>query len=71
MLVLTSRVQFWNVKIATRRPASPLPLPSDSISGSLDAAGPPHYQEEEEHESPQSLREKQTKMEHQVYRVWT
>ncbi|KZV93139.1 RhoGAP-domain-containing protein [Exidia glandulosa HHB12029] len=63
--------KFWNVKIATRRPSSPVSLPSDSISGLIDAAGPPHYQEEEEQETPTSLREKQAKMEHQVYRVWT
>ncbi|EJD43757.1 hypothetical protein AURDEDRAFT_114556 [Auricularia subglabra TFB-10046 SS5] len=63
--------KFWNVKIASRRPASPLPAPSDSISGAIDGVARPPYQEEEEQESPQSLRDKQTRMEHQVYRVWT
>ncbi|KAH7106004.1 hypothetical protein BKA62DRAFT_688599 [Auriculariales sp. MPI-PUGE-AT-0066] len=68
--------KFWNVKIATRRPTSPLPLPppsSESFNGNADEPAQPTqptYLEEEERETAQSLRERQAKMEHQVTRVW-
>jgi hypothetical protein len=31
----------------------------------------PAYVEEEEHETPVTLKEKQLRMEQQVYRIWT
>lgn len=55
-------VQFWNVKVVSRRPNS-------SISGS-DAAEPA-FVEEEQRETHASLKDKQVRMEQQVYRIWT
>ncbi|OCB86376.1 RhoGAP-domain-containing protein [Sanghuangporus baumii] len=56
-------VQFWNVKISSRRPTS-------SNASTVDIHEP-HWKEEEERESPQSLKNKQARMEQQVYRIWT
>jgi len=56
-------LQFWNVKVVTRRPNSPL------ISG-VDMDQPAYF-EEEQRESHASLKDKQVKMEQQVYRIWT
>lgn len=55
--------QFWNVKIVSRRPNSP------SVTG-CDAPEPA-YAEEEQRETHASLKDKQIKMEQQVYRIWT
>ncbi|KIY52814.1 RhoGAP-domain-containing protein [Fistulina hepatica ATCC 64428] len=49
--------KFWNVKVVSRRPAS--------------VTGPAPYEEEEQRETHTSLREKQIRMEQQVYRIWT
>ncbi|KAK7012274.1 LIM-domain-containing protein [Favolaschia claudopus] len=53
--------KFWNVKVVSRRPTS-------TIDG--DHAEP-EYVEEEKRETPGSLKDKQVKMEQQVYRIWT
>ncbi|KAF9054366.1 hypothetical protein BJ165DRAFT_1438295 [Panaeolus papilionaceus] len=55
--------KFWNVKVNTRRPTS-------TISGEGDPGEPP-YVEEEARENPTTLKEKQVRMEQQVYRIWT
>ncbi|KAA1468848.1 RhoGAP-domain-containing protein [Dentipellis sp. KUC8613] len=55
--------KFWNVKINNRRPTSP--------SGSSPDLSQPPYAEEERRETPVSLKEKQFRMEQQVYRIWT
>ncbi|CAA7267418.1 unnamed protein product [Cyclocybe aegerita] len=52
--------KFWNVKVSTRRPTS--------IEGNTEE---PAYVEEEHRETPGSLKEKQVRMEQQVYRIWT
>ncbi|KAJ3809037.1 hypothetical protein F5876DRAFT_78137 [Lentinula aff. lateritia] len=52
--------KFWNVKVVSRRPMS--------IEGELEE---PEYVEEERRETPASLKEKQVRMEQQVYRIWT
>src|ERR1700722_3803690 len=54
--------QFWNVKVVSQRPTS--------IS-SVDDSDVPEVAEEEQHETPASLKEKQVAMEQQVYRIWT
>ncbi|KAF9462867.1 hypothetical protein BDZ94DRAFT_1309201 [Collybia nuda] len=55
--------KFWNVKVVSRRPTS---------SASLEGVGDdPPYMEEEQRETPASLKEKQARMEQQVYRIWT
>ncbi|KAK7061105.1 Rho-type GTPase activating protein Rga1 [Paramarasmius palmivorus] len=53
--------KFWNVKVVSRRPTS------------IDAGDheDPPYIEEEQKETPTSLKEKQIRMEQQVYRIWT
>ncbi|KAH9021711.1 RhoGAP-domain-containing protein [Lactarius deliciosus] len=51
--------KFWNVKVAPHWP------------GSLTSTTEPPYVEEERLESTASLKEKQIKMEEQVYRIWT
>ena len=56
-------VQFWNVKVSSRRPLS-----SASVDGGPDE---PAYVEEEHRETPVSLKDKQVRMEQQVYRIWT
>ncbi|KAL5513234.1 RGA1 [Sanghuangporus vaninii] len=55
--------KFWNVKISSRRPTS-------SNASTVDIHEP-HWKEEEERETPQSLKSKQARMEQQVYRIWT
>lgn len=60
---LTHLIQFWNVKVVSRRPTS-----SASLEG---VAEDPPYVEEEQRETPTSLKEKQVRMEQQVYRIWT
>lgn len=62
VLQLTLSPQFWNVKVVTRRPNS-------SVLQEADAE--PHYTEEERKETPPSLKERQIKMEQEVYRIWT
>ncbi|KZT65621.1 RhoGAP-domain-containing protein [Daedalea quercina L-15889] len=57
--------KFWNVKVVARRPALP---PSDDNSLSPDE---PPWVEEERRETPLSLKDKQIRMEQQVYRIWT
>ncbi|KAK7435963.1 Rho-type GTPase activating protein Rga1 [Stygiomarasmius scandens] len=52
--------KFWNVKVVSRRPAS--------LEGEHEV---PAYVEEEQRETPVSLKEKQVRMEQQVYRIWT
>ncbi|KAF9269024.1 RhoGAP-domain-containing protein [Marasmius fiardii PR-910] len=54
--------KFWNVKVVSRRPTS---------IDAGDQEGEPHYVEEEQKETPTSLKEKQIRMEQQVYRIWT
>ncbi|KAH6916254.1 LIM domain-containing protein [Coprinopsis sp. MPI-PUGE-AT-0042] len=56
--------KFWNVKVASRRPTS--------ITAEEGGEPPqPQYIEEESRESPTTLKDKQTRMEQQVYRIWT
>jgi hypothetical protein len=55
--------QFWNVKVVCRRPTS-----LASLEGEAEE---PAYVEEEQRETPASLKEKQVRMEQQVYRIWT
>ncbi|TFK26181.1 hypothetical protein FA15DRAFT_667679 [Coprinopsis marcescibilis] len=56
--------KFWNVKVASRRPTS--------ITAEEGGEPPsPQYLEEESRETPTSLKDKQTRMEQQVYRIWT
>ncbi|KAF8661306.1 hypothetical protein AX16_001404 [Volvariella volvacea WC 439] len=55
--------KFWNVKVVARRPTS-----STSLEGELDV---PAYVDQEQRETPASLKEKQLLMEQQVYRIWT
>ncbi|EDR14675.1 LIM domain-containing protein [Laccaria bicolor S238N-H82] len=56
--------KFWNVKVVSRRPTS---------SASVEGGEPeePAYVEEEQRETPQTLKDKQVRMEQQVYRIWT
>ncbi|OSX64291.1 hypothetical protein POSPLADRAFT_1045378 [Postia placenta MAD-698-R-SB12] len=58
--------QFWNVKVVARRPA----LPSNSEEFEGEPQEPP-WTEEERRETAISLKEKQIRMEQQVYRIWT
>ncbi|KZV72182.1 RhoGAP-domain-containing protein [Peniophora sp. CONT] len=55
--------KFWNVKIVSRRPQSLDPPP---VEGQEQP-----WAEEEARENPASLKEKQVRMEQQVYRIWT
>ncbi|KAI5121611.1 hypothetical protein M0805_001143 [Coniferiporia weirii] len=55
--------KFWNVKISSRRPTS-------STASTIDI-NEPVWKEEEEKETAQSLKNKQVRMEQQVYRIWT
>ncbi|KAI0741919.1 RhoGAP-domain-containing protein [Daedaleopsis nitida] len=61
--------KFWNVKVSSRRPTS-LPPPGAEDSENSQPPEPP-YVDEERKETAQSLREKQIRMEQQVYRIWT
>lgn len=56
-------VQFWNVKVVSRRPTS-----SASLAGEDED---PSHIEEERIETASSLKDKQVRMEQQVYRIWT
>ncbi|GJE90959.1 RhoGAP-domain-containing protein [Phanerochaete sordida] len=59
--------KFWNVKVNVRRPNSLLPS-----SESVDQPPPEQpWIEEEKRETPTSLKDKQIRMEQQVYRIWT
>ncbi|TBU30656.1 RhoGAP-domain-containing protein [Dichomitus squalens] len=60
--------KFWNVKVSSRRPTS---LPPPAEDGEPTQPTEPPYVEEERMETAQSLREKQIRMEQQVYRIWT
>ncbi|KAF5383736.1 hypothetical protein D9615_003521 [Tricholomella constricta] len=55
--------KFWNVKVVSRRPTSTAELEGEPQE--------PAYVEEEQRETPASLKEKQVRMEQQVYRIWT
>ncbi|KAJ7504494.1 LIM domain-containing protein [Mycena galericulata] len=55
--------KFWNVKVVSRRPTSIADLEGEP--------GDPEYVEEEQRETPTSLKDKQIRMEQQVYRIWT
>ncbi|KAI0693199.1 RhoGAP-domain-containing protein [Cerioporus squamosus] len=64
--------KFWNVKVSSRRPTSLLPPPGhEDGEGDQQQPSEPPYVEEERKETAQSLREKQIRMEQQVYRIWT
>lgn len=69
--------KFWNVKVASRRPtssASSITSPDTLTSPTSPNPQTPislSFQDEETQETPQSLREKQARMEQQVYRIWT
>ncbi|TFK71654.1 hypothetical protein BDN72DRAFT_869889 [Pluteus cervinus] len=54
--------KFWNVKVVSRRPTSAASLEGDLV---------PSYIEEEQKETAISLKDKQLRMEQQVYRIWT
>ncbi|KIM44940.1 hypothetical protein M413DRAFT_367036 [Hebeloma cylindrosporum] len=68
--------KFWNVKVSTRRPTSSV-TPPGSADGEQkqlhiqQQSQLPAYMEEEQRETPASLKEKQVRMEQQVYRIWT
>ncbi|CAL1714706.1 unnamed protein product [Somion occarium] len=62
--------KFWNVKVVTRRPNSGLLPPSENGEGEHEKVEP-EYVEEERKETATSLRDKQIRMEQQVYRIWT
>jgi hypothetical protein len=57
-------MQFWNVKLVSRR--SMVPSITDA-NGNLE----PMYADEERRENANTLRDKQVRMEQQVYRIWT
>ncbi|KAF7294406.1 LIM-domain-containing protein [Mycena kentingensis (nom. inval.)] len=54
--------KFWNVKVVSRRPTS---------TAEIEHQQEPEYTEEERQETPVSLKDKQIRMEQQVYRIWT
>ncbi|OCH93648.1 RhoGAP-domain-containing protein [Obba rivulosa] len=56
--------KFWNVKVVSRRPTPPL---EDADGNVLE----PPWAEEEQKENSNSLKDKQIRMEQQVYRIWT
>ncbi|KAN0105107.1 RhoGAP domain containing protein [Russula decolorans] len=55
--------KFWNVKVVSRRPTSLIEVPPDTSESA--------YAGEERRETHASLKEKQIRMEQQVYRIWT
>ncbi|THH30725.1 hypothetical protein EUX98_g3482 [Antrodiella citrinella] len=64
--------KFWNVKVVTKRPTSELmPPPIDGNDGENLPPNHETYVEEERTESQASLKDKQVRMEQQVYRIWT
>ncbi|KZT10069.1 RhoGAP-domain-containing protein [Laetiporus sulphureus 93-53] len=58
--------KFWNVKVVARRPA--LPPSTEDVDAKPEE---PPWAEEERRETSDSLRNKQIRMEQQVYRIWT
>ena len=64
-------IQFWNVKVSSRRPTSLPPPGHEEGEADHQQSIEPPYVEEERKETAQSLREKQIRMEQQVYRIWT
>lgn len=56
--------QFWNVKLVSRRSTTGSLL---GINGDVE----PVYVDEERRETAISLRDRQIRMEQQVYRIWT
>ena len=69
ILKLIILVQFWNVKVVTRKPA--ITPAADSEDADSAATAVPPWVEEEQKETPTSLKERQIRMEQQVYRIWT
>ena len=63
LIMIGSYLKFWNVKVVSRRPTSLTEAPSDLTE--------PPFTEEERRETHTSLKEKQNRMEQQVYRIWT
>lgn len=61
--MIGSSLKFWNVKVVSRRPSSLTETPPDLTE--------PPFTEEERRETHTSLKEKQIRMEQQVYRIWT
>ncbi|OBZ74014.1 Rho-type GTPase-activating protein 1 [Grifola frondosa] len=60
--------KFWNVKVSSRRPLSiPQPGAEDADGNAVESP----YIEEERRETASTLRDKQIRMEQQVYRIWT
>ncbi|ETW79001.1 hypothetical protein HETIRDRAFT_323512, partial [Heterobasidion irregulare TC 32-1] len=55
--------KFWNVKVVTRR--------SMNLTGQSMEVSEPLYADEERKETAATLKEKQVRMEQQVYRIWT
>lgn len=64
-----SAIQFWNVKVVTRKPPTTPPL--DSEEPDANTSLEPAYIEEEQIETAVSLKDGQVRMEQQVYRIWT
>ncbi|CCM02430.1 uncharacterized protein FIBRA_04529 [Fibroporia radiculosa] len=58
--------KFWNVKVVSRRP-----LPLSSSEDVEPKVEDPPWVEEEQKETAISLKDKQIRMEQQVYRIWT
>ena len=63
LMMIGSSLKFWNVKVVSRRPTS-------LTETTPDLTEPP-FTEEERRETHTSLKEKQIRMEQQVYRIWT
>ncbi|KAL6304596.1 hypothetical protein BKA93DRAFT_269479 [Sparassis latifolia] len=57
--------KFWNVKVVSRRP-----IPAYTEEGDGNSTEP-LYAEEERRETATTLKDKQIRMEQQVYRIWT
>lgn len=63
----TPNSKFWNVKVNVRRPNSLQPSTESVDQQPLENS----YVEEEQKETAISLKDKQLRMEQQVYRIWT
>ncbi|KAH8093809.1 RhoGAP-domain-containing protein [Cristinia sonorae] len=63
--------KFWNVKVVTRRPTSELGAIDNGDNEREQQQIEPEYMEEERAETQASLKDKQVRMEQQVYRIWT
>ena len=61
-MVVTANKSHY-VTISFGQPLSP--------PASATGVNEPAWKEEEDRETPQSLKEKQTRMEQEVYRIWT